>query len=33
VLALPGTDIDARAAWAARDMNRVLDLLRDRQTP
>ena len=33
VLALPDTDIDARAAWAARDMNRVLDLLRDRQTP
>ena len=33
VLALPDTDIDARAALAARDMNRVLDLLRDRQAP
>jgi multiple sugar transport system substrate-binding protein len=31
VLALPGTDINQRAALAARDMNRVLDLLRDRQ--
>jgi multiple sugar transport system substrate-binding protein len=30
VLALPGTDIRQRAALAARDMNRVLDLLRDR---
>lgn len=30
VLALPDTPIDTRAAWAARDMNRVLDLLRDR---
>ena len=29
VLALPNTDIDERAAFAARDMNRVLDLLRD----
>ena len=29
VLALPNTDIDERAAVAARDMNRVLDLLRD----
>jgi hypothetical protein len=27
-LALPDTDVDARAAWASRDMNRVLDLLR-----
>lgn len=33
VLALPNTDIDERAALAARDMNRVLDLLRDRQEP
>jgi multiple sugar transport system substrate-binding protein len=33
VLALPDTDVGARAAWAARDMNRVLDLLRDRQAP
>jgi multiple sugar transport system substrate-binding protein len=33
VLALPNTDIDERAALAARDMNRVLDLLRDRQAP
>jgi trehalose/maltose transport system substrate-binding protein len=30
VLALPNTDINERAALAARDMNRVLDLLRDR---
>ena len=30
VLALPNTDINKRAALAARDMNRVLDLLRDR---
>ncbi len=33
VLALPDTDIDERAAFAARDMNRVLDLLRDRPAP
>jgi multiple sugar transport system substrate-binding protein len=33
VLALRNTDIDTRAAFAARDMNRVLDLLRDRQAP
>ncbi|MGH7797984.1 MAG: ABC transporter substrate-binding protein [Candidatus Binatia bacterium] len=33
VLALPDTDTGARAALAARDMNRVLDLLRDRQAP
>ena len=33
VLALPDTDIDGRAALAARDMNRVLDLLRGRQAP
>jgi multiple sugar transport system substrate-binding protein len=33
VLALPNTDINERAALAARDMNRVLDLLRDRQVP
>jgi multiple sugar transport system substrate-binding protein len=33
VLALPNTDINERAALAARDMNRVLDLLRDRQAP
>lgn len=33
VLALPNTNIDARAAFVARDMNRVLDLLRDRQAP
>jgi multiple sugar transport system substrate-binding protein len=32
-LALPDTDVGARAAWAARDMNRVLDLLRARQAP
>jgi multiple sugar transport system substrate-binding protein len=30
VLALRNTDIDNRAAFAARDMNRVLDLLRDK---
>jgi trehalose/maltose transport system substrate-binding protein len=30
VLALPDTDINKRAAFAARDMNRVLDLLRER---
>ena len=29
-LALPGTTVDRRAALAARDMNRVLDLVRDR---
>ena len=33
VLALPNTDIDKRAALAARDMNRVLDLVRERPTP
>jgi multiple sugar transport system substrate-binding protein len=33
VLALPDTDVNERAALAARDMDRVLDLLRDRQTP
>lgn len=33
VLALPGTNINQRAALAARDMNRVLDLLRDRPAP
>jgi multiple sugar transport system substrate-binding protein len=33
VLALPNTDINQRAALAAREMNRVLDLLRDRQAP
>ncbi|HEU4345965.1 MAG TPA: ABC transporter substrate-binding protein [Candidatus Binatia bacterium] len=33
VLALPNTDIDGRAALAARDMNRVLDLLRDKAAP
>jgi multiple sugar transport system substrate-binding protein len=33
VLALPNTDIDERAAFAARDMNRVLDLLRNRPAP
>jgi trehalose/maltose transport system substrate-binding protein len=33
VLALRNTDIDKRAAIAERDMNRVLDLLRDRRTP
>jgi multiple sugar transport system substrate-binding protein len=32
-LALPDTDIPARAVAAARDMNRVLDLLRDHETP
>jgi multiple sugar transport system substrate-binding protein len=31
VLALPNTDIPQRAALAARDMNRVLDLLRGRR--
>ncbi len=33
VLALPNTDINQRAALAARDMNRVLDLLRERPAP
>jgi multiple sugar transport system substrate-binding protein len=33
VLALHNTDIDKRASFAGRDMNRVLDLLRDRSTP
>ena len=33
VLALPNTDVNARSALAARDMDRVLDLLRDRQSP
>lgn len=33
VLALPDTDIAGRAALAARDMNRVLDLLRDKAAP
>ena len=33
VLALRNTDIDKRASLAGRDMNRVLDLLRDRRTP
>ncbi|MGE5215860.1 MAG: ABC transporter substrate-binding protein [Chloroflexota bacterium] len=33
VLALPNTDIDKRAAFAARDMNRLLDLLRGGQVP
>ena len=33
VLALPTTDIRERAAFAARDMNRILDLLRDRNMP
>jgi len=33
VLALPDTDIDKRAALAARDMDRVLDLLRGRSEP
>ena len=33
VLALPETDIVGRAALAARDMNRVLDLLRDKPAP
>jgi hypothetical protein len=33
VLALPNTNIDTRAAFIARDMNRVLDMLRDRQAP
>jgi ABC-type glycerol-3-phosphate transport system substrate-binding protein len=33
VLALPGTDLSARAALAARDMNRLLELLRERPAP
>ena len=33
VLALPNTDIKKRASLAARDMNRLLDLLRERQMP
>ena len=33
VLALPSTNIDKRAALAARDMNRVLDLVRERPAP
>ena len=33
VLALPDTDINKQSALAARDMNRVLDLLREKQTP
>lgn len=33
VLALPSTDINQRAALAARDTNRTLDLLRDRRSP
>ena len=32
VLALPNTDIKKRAALAARDMDRLLDLLREKQT-
>jgi len=33
VLALPDTDIDTRAGLAARDMDRVLDLLRGNGAP
>lgn len=33
VLSLPNTDINRRGALAAREMNRVLDLLRDRPAP
>jgi multiple sugar transport system substrate-binding protein len=33
VLALPNTDINKQAALATRDMNRVFDLLRERQAP
>jgi multiple sugar transport system substrate-binding protein len=33
VLALPNTDIKKRAALAARDMDRLLDLLREKQMP
>jgi multiple sugar transport system substrate-binding protein len=32
ILAVPGTDINQRAASAARDMNRILDLLRQEPT-
>jgi hypothetical protein len=32
-LALPDTSIDGRAALAARDMDRVLDLLRETPVP
>jgi hypothetical protein len=32
-LALPDSDIDQRAALAARDMDRVLDLLRGAPAP
>lgn len=32
-LALPDSNIDERAAWAARDMDRVLDLLRGAPAP
>ncbi|MGH7872005.1 MAG: ABC transporter substrate-binding protein, partial [Candidatus Binatia bacterium] len=33
VLALPDTDIKEQAALATRDMNRLLDFVRERQTP
>lgn len=33
VLALPDTDIKAQASHTARDMNRLLDLVRERPTP
>ena len=33
VLALPDTDIKEQATLAARDMNRLLDFVRERQTP
>ena len=33
VLALPDTNIDKRAALAARDMDRVLDLVRGAPAP
>jgi hypothetical protein len=33
VLALPDTNIDKRAALAARDMDRVLDLVREAPAP
>ena len=33
VLALPDTDIKEQSALAARDMNRLLDFVRERQTP
>jgi hypothetical protein len=32
-LALPGSKIDQRSALAARDMDRVLDLLREAAAP